>query len=165
MIGILMLIGIVVTNAIVLIDKVVQLRRQGISKQEALLMAGRNRLRPILMTALATILALMPLAVGLAQGSVIGAELATVVIGGLVTSTLLTLIVVPCVYSLLHGLADRFGHSGRQRATDIAEWEAAQQRGTIADVKPTFSPASADGHDNSLDEDAATHSTSGEASV
>jgi HAE1 family hydrophobic/amphiphilic exporter-1 len=103
LIGMLMLIGILVTNAIVFIDLVEQLRRKGHSIEHALVHAGRTRVRPILMTALATILALIPLALGLNQGSIIAAELGTVVIGGLFTSTLLTLVVVPVVYSLVHG--------------------------------------------------------------
>ena len=103
LIGMLMLIGILVTNAIVFVDLVEQLRRKGYSIEHALVHAGRTRVRPILMTALATILALIPLALGLNQGSIIAAELGTVVIGGLFTSTLLTLVVVPVVYSLVHG--------------------------------------------------------------
>ena len=103
MIGLLMLIGIVVTNAIVLVDLVNQLRKQGSTIYDALVQAGRTRVRPILMTAVATILALMPLALGFSEGSIIAAELGTVVIGGLLTSTLLTLVVVPVVYSLLEG--------------------------------------------------------------
>jgi HAE1 family hydrophobic/amphiphilic exporter-1 len=103
LIGMLMLIGILVTNAIVFVDLVEQLRRKGHSIEHALVHAGRTRVRPILMTALATILALIPLALGLNQGSIIAAELGTVVIGGLFTSTLLTLVVVPVVYSLVHG--------------------------------------------------------------
>lgn len=113
LIGLLLLVGIVVTNAIVLIDLVNQLRKQGYNKTDALLTAGRNRVRPILMTAIATILALMPLALGLNEGSIIAAELGTVVIGGLFSSTLLTLLVVPCVYSLLEGLKDRLTRQHR----------------------------------------------------
>ncbi len=103
LIGILMLIGIVVTNAIVLLDLVERLRRQGMPTTEALVEGGKTRVRPILMTAIATILALIPLAAGLNQGSIIAAELGTVVIGGLFSSTFLTLIVVPVVYSLVDG--------------------------------------------------------------
>jgi multidrug efflux pump subunit AcrB len=102
MIGMLMLIGIVVTNAIVLLDFARRAIREGRDPRRALMEAGRVRLRPILMTALTTILALMPLALGLEKGSIIAAELATVVIGGLLSSTLLTLVVVPVVYSLVH---------------------------------------------------------------
>jgi HAE1 family hydrophobic/amphiphilic exporter-1 len=101
LIGFLMLIGIVVTNAIVLLDLVEQHRRRGLPMYEALMQGGRTRVRPILMTAIATILALMPLALGLSEGEIIASELATVVIGGLFTSTFLTLIVVPVVYSLV----------------------------------------------------------------
>ena len=103
LIGFLMLIGIVVTNAIVLLDLVERLRAQGLSTHEALVEGGRTRVRPILMTAIATILALIPLAAGFNQGSIIAAELGTVVIGGLFSSTFLTLLVVPVVYSLVDG--------------------------------------------------------------
>jgi hydrophobic/amphiphilic exporter-1 (mainly G- bacteria), HAE1 family len=101
LIGFLMLIGIVVTNAIVLLDLVEQHRRRGMPMREALMQGGRTRVRPILMTAIATMLALMPLALGLSEGEIIASELATVVIGGLFTSTFLTLIIVPVVYSLV----------------------------------------------------------------
>ena len=103
MMGFLLLVGIVVTNAIVLITFVEQLRERGMTVYEALTLGGRVRIRPILMTAFTTTFALLPLA--LAQddsGGIIGAELATVVIGGLISSTFLTLIVVPIVYTLMH---------------------------------------------------------------
>ena len=106
LIGLMMLVGIVVTNAIVLMARVQanrKLRRMG--APEALIEGGRTRLRPILMTAIAAILALLPLALGLTEGAIIASELATVVIGGLLTSTLLTLLVVPVMYSLLDRLA------------------------------------------------------------
>jgi HAE1 family hydrophobic/amphiphilic exporter-1 len=112
LIGFLMLIGIVVTNAIVLLDLVERLRAQGHSTRDALLEGGRTRVRPILMTAIATILALIPLAAGFNQGSIIAAELGTVVIGGLFSSTFLTLLVVPAVYGLVAGLKDRVGSRG-----------------------------------------------------
>ncbi len=102
LIGILMLMGIVVTNAIVLVDRVEQQRRRGLSIREALLEAGTTRLRPILMTAIATICSLIPLAVGFAEGALISQGLAVVVIGGLVSSTILTLMIVPVMYELLH---------------------------------------------------------------
>ena len=122
LIGLLMLIGIVVTNAIVFMDLVEQLRHKGLGIDAALMQAGRTRVRPILMTALATILALLPLGLGLNEGSIIASELATVVIGGLFTSTLLTLVVIPVVYSLAHGgkrrLERRFeGHSEEDDAS------------------------------------------------
>ncbi len=107
LIGILMLMGIVVTNAIVLIDRVEQQRKRGRTVRDALLEAGTTRLRPILMTAIATICALAPLAAGLSEGALISQGLAVVVIGGLVTSTILTLFVVPIAYELLHRKARR----------------------------------------------------------
>ncbi|MCA1056017.1 efflux RND transporter permease subunit [Rossellomorea aquimaris] len=101
MIGALMLIGIVVTNAIVLIDRVIHKENEGLSTREALLEAGATRLRPILMTAIATIGALFPLALGLEGGGLISRGLGVTVIGGLTSSTLLTLVVVPIVYEVL----------------------------------------------------------------
>ena len=103
MMGLLLLIGIVVTNAIVLIAFVEQLRDRGMSVTEALITGGRVRLRPILMTALTTSFALLPLAAfSSGEGGIISSELATVVIGGLISSTALTLIVVPVVYYLFN---------------------------------------------------------------
>ncbi|MFD7401469.1 efflux RND transporter permease subunit [Streptomyces sp. NPDC059866] len=102
MIGMLMLIGIVVTNAIVLIDLINQYRRQGYGVVEAVVEGGRHRLRPILMTALATIFALLPMALGITgEGGFIAQPLAVVVIGGLISSTLLTLLLVPTLYAML----------------------------------------------------------------
>jgi HAE1 family hydrophobic/amphiphilic exporter-1 len=102
MIGMLMLIGIVVTNAIVLIDLINQYRAQGYGVVEAVIEGGRHRLRPILMTALATIFALLPMALGITgEGGFIAQPLAVVVIGGLVTSTMLTLLLVPTLYAML----------------------------------------------------------------
>ncbi|EKF36868.1 efflux RND transporter permease subunit [Bacillus xiamenensis] len=102
MIGLLMLIGIVVTNAIVLIDRVIHKEQEGLSTREALLEAGTTRLRPILMTALATIGALLPLALGFEGGSqIVSKGLGVTVIGGLTSSTLLTLVIVPIVYEIL----------------------------------------------------------------
>ncbi|EDW21741.1 efflux RND transporter permease subunit [Bacillus pumilus] len=102
MIGLLMLIGIVVTNAIVLIDRVIHKEKEGLSTREALLEAGTIRVRPILMTALATIGALLPLALGFEGGSqIVSKGLGVTVIGGLASSTLLTLVIVPIVYEVL----------------------------------------------------------------
>ncbi|HEY43444.1 MAG TPA: efflux RND transporter permease subunit [Anaerolineae bacterium] len=110
LIGLMMLVGIVVTNAIVLIDRVqANRKKRGLNAYDALVEGGRTRLRPILMTAIAAILALVPLALGLTEGAIIAADLATVVIGGLFTSTLLTLLVVPVMYSLL----DRLTRGGK----------------------------------------------------
>ncbi|WP_195573813.1 efflux RND transporter permease subunit [Paenibacillus sp. 1001270B_150601_E10] len=101
MIGALMLIGIVVTNAIVLIDRVIHKESEGWSTREALLEAGATRLRPILMTAIATIGALIPLAIGMEGSGLISKGLGVTVIGGLTSSTLLTLVIVPIVYESL----------------------------------------------------------------
>jgi HAE1 family hydrophobic/amphiphilic exporter-1 len=111
LIGILMLTGIVVTNAIVLLDLIEQYRDRGLSLHDAIIEGGRHRLRPILMTAFATMLALVPLAVigggGGIGGAFISRPLAIVVIGGLFTSTVLTLVLVPVLYSLVSRFASR----------------------------------------------------------
>ncbi|AEI44747.1 efflux RND transporter permease subunit [Paenibacillus mucilaginosus] len=107
LIGFMMLIGVVVTNAIVLIDRVQQLREAGMPVREALITAAHTRLRPIIMTAGATVIALMPLALGLSKGTIISKGLAVVVIGGLTTSTLLTLLVVPVVYEIIERVKAR----------------------------------------------------------
>ncbi|UBH14210.1 efflux RND transporter permease subunit [Macrococcus armenti] len=112
MIGMLMLIGIVVTNAIVLIDRVINKEAEGLSTRDALLEAAITRVRPILMTALATVGALLPLLFG-GDGSVlISKALAVTVIGGLTSSTLLTLIVVPVVYEILMNIRKRVTKKG-----------------------------------------------------
>nr|WP_199861884.1 efflux RND transporter permease subunit [Frigoribacterium sp. CFBP 8766] len=108
LIGVLMLVGIVVTNAIVLIDLVNQYRTRGLRVREALLEGASRRLRPILMTATATIFALTPMALGITgHGGFISQPLAVVVIGGLVSSTVLTLVVLPVLYSLYEGWRER----------------------------------------------------------
>ncbi|QFT88186.1 Swarming motility protein SwrC [Bacillus sp. THAF10] len=100
-IGIIILVGIVVNNAIVFIDYTNQLRAKGLLVREALMEAGVTRLRPIIMTALTTILGLLPLAIGLGEGTELQAPMAVAVIGGLLSSTVLTLVVIPVIYSLL----------------------------------------------------------------
>ena len=107
LIGMLLLVGVVVTNAIVLIDLINQYRKQGRSIQQSIMDGSRQRLRPILMTALATIFALSPLAFGITGGGFISQPLAIVVIGGLVSSTLLTLVIVPVLYWLIEGRKER----------------------------------------------------------
>lgn len=99
--GVIILIGIVLNNAIVYIDHTNQLRNKGLSTKEALVEAGVARLRPIVMTALTTILGLLPLALGTGEGTEMQAPMAIAVIGGLITSTLLTLVVIPVIYSLI----------------------------------------------------------------
>jgi HAE1 family hydrophobic/amphiphilic exporter-1 len=112
LVGLMMLVGIVVTNAIVLIDRVrINRRERGMGIYDALVEAGRTRLRPILMTAIAAILALVPLGLGLTEGALIASDLAVVVIGGLTTSTLLTLLVVPVAYSIVESFLRRFRRS------------------------------------------------------
>ena len=101
LIGGILLAGIVVNNAIILVDYANQLRRRGKSKLEALKRAGQVRLRPILMTTATTVLGLLPMAIGLGEGSELRAPMALTVVGGLLTSTLLTLLVIPAVYSVL----------------------------------------------------------------
>jgi HAE1 family hydrophobic/amphiphilic exporter-1 len=105
-VGVLILIGIVVKNGIVLVDHINQLRREGLPRSEAILQGGRERLRPILMTAATAVLGLLPLAVG--QSGISGAyyyPLARTVIGGLVTSTALTLVILPYFYTLVDDVA------------------------------------------------------------
>ncbi len=100
-IGLILLAGIVVNNAIVLIDLINQMRSRGIEKFEAIREAGRSRLRPILMTTLTTVLGLLPLSLGIGEGAEIRAPMGITVIGGLVVSTLLTLVVIPVMYAIL----------------------------------------------------------------
>ncbi|MDH5345090.1 MAG: efflux RND transporter permease subunit, partial [Gammaproteobacteria bacterium] len=100
-IGVIMLAGIVVNNAIVLVDMINQLQAQGVDKMAAIMEAARARLRPILMTTLTTVLGLLPMAIGFGEGSEVRTPMAITVIGGLIVSTMLTLIVIPVVYSLL----------------------------------------------------------------
>lgn len=105
MMGLLMLIGIVVTNAIVLVDRIIHKEREGLVMREAILEAGATRLRPILMTAIATIGAMLPMALGIGgDGGLMSRDLAITVIGGLFSSTLLTLVIVPIVYEVLSKL-------------------------------------------------------------
>ncbi|MCP4723808.1 MAG: efflux RND transporter permease subunit, partial [bacterium] len=100
-IGLIMLAGIVVNNAIVLVDYINQLRERGMEKVEAIVLAGKVRLRPILMTTATTVLGLLPMALGLGEGAEIRTPMAITVIAGLISSTVLTLIVIPTVYSIV----------------------------------------------------------------
>ncbi|MER8264270.1 efflux RND transporter permease subunit [Streptomyces griseus] len=120
MIGMLMLIGIVVTNAIVLIDLINQYRAQGLGIVEAVIEGGRHRFRPILMTALATIFALLPMALGVTgEGGFISQPLGVVVIGGLISSTLLTLLLVPTLYAMVELRKER--RAGKKAAKRAAK--------------------------------------------
>ncbi len=109
-IGIIMLAGIVVSNAILLVDYINTLRRRdGMPLREAVELGGRTRLRPILMTSIATMLGLVPMAIGIGEGGELQAPLARVVIGGLLTSTMVTLVLVPAVYTVFEeGLSGLF---------------------------------------------------------
>ncbi len=146
MIGALMLIGIVVTNAIVLVELVQQKREQGASINDALKEAGATRMRPILMTALATIFALVPLASGFAQGALISQSLAVIVIGGLTTSTALTLLVVPVAYALLEGWREKLlGARHEVPEGDGPDDDSdGGSRGGEASVQPSPAPATAE---------------------
>ncbi|MEV4760882.1 efflux RND transporter permease subunit [Micromonospora sp. NPDC049559] len=158
LIGMLMLVGIVVTNAIVLMDLINQYREQGLGVQEAVIEGGRRRLRPILMTAIATIFALLPMALGLTgQGGFISQPLAVVVIGGLISSTLLTLVLVPTLYTMVENTKERFrrrraGRSGgaeaASRTDEVREREFATVSAGAAPAAPgTPSGALVDGTD------------------
>jgi len=118
--GTLMLVGIVLTNAVVLVAVVEQLRKSGMNPYDALVEGARTRLRPILMTALTTMIAMLPLAFGLGEGVMMAAELATVVIGGLFSSTILTLLVLPAVYAAVY----RIRKSEATSSAGIADKEA-----------------------------------------
>ena len=132
-IGLILLVGIVVKNAIVLIDKVNQLREEGHGKREALCLGAESRLRPISMTTLATLLGFLPLAIGLGAGAEVRSPMAITVMGGLAVSTLLTLVVIPVVYDLADRRADAWyvarGERKRARIT-------ARQGDAAADEQP-----------------------------
>lgn len=102
MIGFIMLVGIIVNNGIVMVEYINQLRREGVEKREAIITAGKTRLRPILMTALTTIFAMSTMAFGSDMGSDMGRPMAIVTIGGMIYGTLMTLVVVPCIYDLFY---------------------------------------------------------------
>lgn len=103
-IGIIMLAGIAVNDAIIFVDYISSLRRKGLDRTKAILQAGQDRLRPIMMTSMTTILALFPLIIGVGEGAKLRAPLAYAVIGGLTTSTIMTLIITPCLYLILDNL-------------------------------------------------------------
>ncbi|HBE41831.1 MAG TPA: AcrB/AcrD/AcrF family protein [Bacteroidales bacterium] len=105
-IGIIMLGGIAVNSAIILIDRINQLREEGMSKKEAIILGGSQRIRPILMTSLTTVLALLPLTIGIGESASLRSPMAIAVIGGMISSTLLTLVVIPCVYWTFDSLSN-----------------------------------------------------------
>lgn len=133
LIGLLMLVGIVVTNAIVLLDLVNQYRAKGLDARSAVVEGGRRRLRPILMTAIATILALLPMALGLSKAGVfIAGPLAIVVIGGLTTSTILTLLLVPTLYVIVEDIRGRLGRRRTTSPTPPASREDLERTKLVA---------------------------------
>lgn len=103
-IGVIMLVGIAVNDSIILVDRINQLIRDGLDRKSAIIQAGQQRIRPIIMTSLTTVLALLPLTIGFGESASLRSPMALAVIGGLITSTLLTLVVIPCVYDVF----DRF---------------------------------------------------------
>ena len=151
LIGVLMLVGIVVTNAIVLMDLINHYRMSGMGVQEAVIEGGRHRLRPILMTAIATIFALLPMAFGLTgEGGFISQPLAIVVIGGLISSTLLTLVLVPTLYTMVENRKEKSRakrERRRQRAGGGAETpkHAAEEPGTQEEPADADTPESSGG--------------------
>jgi HAE1 family hydrophobic/amphiphilic exporter-1 len=121
-IGLILLVGLVTKNAIILIDKVNQLREAGVPKREALVEGARSRLRPIIMTTLCTLFGFLPLAVAMGEGAEVRAPMAITVIGGLLVSTLLTLVVIPVVYDLLDRRGDAYYRArGRHLNTPLAD--------------------------------------------
>ena len=124
-IGLILLVGLVVKNAIILIDKVNQLREAGVAKREALVEGARSRLRPIMMTTLCTLFGFLPLALAFGEGAEVRSPMAITVIGGLLVSTLLTLVVIPVVYDLLDRRPDDYyaerGRRARHDAEEVAE--------------------------------------------
>jgi HAE1 family hydrophobic/amphiphilic exporter-1 len=126
-----MLMGLVTKNAILLVDFANQARREGLARSDALVKAGSTRLRPIVMTTLAMIFGMLPLAFAIGAGAEMRAPMARAVIGGLITSTLLTLVVVPVVYSYLDGL----------RPESVRQWFRARRGRSGAVETPATAPA------------------------
>jgi HAE1 family hydrophobic/amphiphilic exporter-1 len=120
-IGLILLVGLVVKNAIILIDKVNQLREEGVAKRTALVEGARSRLRPIVMTTMTAVFGFMPLALAFGEGAEVRSPMAITVIGGLLVSTLLTLVVIPVVYDLLDRKSDEFYTERGRRARRDAE--------------------------------------------
>jgi len=120
-IGIIMLVGIAVNNSILLVDRILQLQKDGVARIEAIQQAGQQRIRPILMTTATTILALLPLTIGFGESASLRAPMALAVIGGLITSTIMSLVVIPCVFDVFDGLKDRFrkNNGSEIEATEI----------------------------------------------
>lgn len=140
-IGLLMLVGIVVKNGILLVDYTNVLRGRGYRREDAVLTAGPTRLRPILMTTSAAVLGMLPLAIGLGRGSETQAPMATAVIGGLITSTILTLFVVPTVYTIFDDLAMFFRKDKRDLAAPGSVEPSIEAIERVPDGTPLPSPS------------------------
>ncbi len=139
-IGLILLVGLVVKNAIILIDKVNQLREQGVAKREALVEGARSRLRPIAMTTLCTLFGFLPLAIATGEGAEVRSPMAITVIGGLLVSTLLTLIVIPVVYDLLDKRPDEYYRERGFRArrdNDAVHAGISSEQALLSDTDPT----------------------------
>ncbi len=146
MVGIIMLMGLVVKNAILLVDFANKARDRGSDRKQALVDAGQLRLRPIVMTTLAMIFGMLPTALALGAGSEFRAPMAYAVIGGLITSTLLTLVVVPVVYTYLDDFSDWFGSFAMRFTKSPAEYaEYVARRGRPAAGRPEEAPESTTG--------------------
>lgn len=130
-IGLILLVGLVTKNAIILIDKVNQLREAGVAKREALVEGARSRLRPIIMTTLCTLFGFLPLAVAMGEGAEVRSPMAITVIGGLLVSTLLTLLVIPVVYDCLDRRADAWYAERGRRAARRFDAAAGQAPGAL----------------------------------
>lgn len=152
MIGLIMLLGLVVKNSILLVDFTNRLRRVGLSKHAALERAGAIRLRPILMTALSLIAGSLPVAIGLGEGSEVRRGLSIVVIGGMITSTMLTLLVVPTAYSILEGFTERVGKLFRRQPALQPALVAGGGSAIIAEPPPATHDSSADANGASEDQ-------------
>jgi HAE1 family hydrophobic/amphiphilic exporter-1 len=120
-IGIIMLVGIAVNNSIILVDRILQIQKEGLSRKEAIIQAGQQRIRPILMTKLTTVLAMLPLTFGFGESASLRSPMALAVIGGLITSTIMSLVVIPCVFDVFDGMADRFRKNKKEDEADFIE--------------------------------------------
>ena len=142
-IGLILLVGLVVKNAIILIDKVNQLRESGVAKHEALVEGARSRLRPIMMTTLTAVFGFLPLALAFGEGAEVRSPMAITVIGGLLVSTLLTLVVIPVVYDLLDRRPDEhYVRRGQRARRGIAAVASLGGRFSLAQwgIRPTCAP-------------------------
>ncbi|MEO6155853.1 MAG: efflux RND transporter permease subunit [Thermomonas sp.] len=145
-IGLILLVGLVVKNAIILVDKVNQLREEGVAKRTALVEGARSRLRPIVMTTMTALFGFMPLALAFGEGSEVRSPMAITVIGGLLVSTLLTLVVIPVVYDLLDRKPDEFYAERGRRARNDAEAVAevlSHEHDTLNSMDDAHGPAGA----------------------